>query len=147
MPKARLHNARIIGSFFLLAFVAYGLGRHLSETGSTPEKYLGYLLILLYSVMVLQIGVLLRKNLLEHNEQVANVYLFARLFEAIALASITFTLVPEISIPYESAYRLAMPVLGLGNIPMCLTLNKSGLVPRWLALWGQSAMPFLPSVF
>lgn len=136
MPRLRLHNARTIGSFFLLAFVAYGLGRHLSEAGSLPEKYLGYLLILVNSVMVSLIGVLLRKNLLGHNEQAANLYLFARLFEAIALASLVLDLVPGVSIPYETAYHLAMLVLGLGSIPMCLALHTSGLVPRWLALWG-----------
>ena len=34
-------NARLIGAFFLLAFLAYGIGRQLFESTDDPEKYSG----------------------------------------------------------------------------------------------------------
>jgi prolipoprotein diacylglyceryltransferase len=62
-----IFNARIIGIFFLLAFLAYGIGRQLFESADKPEKYLGALLILANSAMVLFIGILLRKTLTRYN--------------------------------------------------------------------------------
>ena len=56
-----IYNARTIGSFFLLAFLAYGLGRHFYESEIVYEKYLGSALIITNSIMVLFIGILLRK--------------------------------------------------------------------------------------
>jgi hypothetical protein len=35
-----IFNARIIGAFFLLAFLAYGLGSQLFESNDNLEKYL-----------------------------------------------------------------------------------------------------------
>ena len=48
---------------FLSIGTAYGLGSQLFESTNTPEKYLGASLIIANSVMVLLIGILLRKNI------------------------------------------------------------------------------------
>lgn len=70
-----IYNARIIGAFFLLAFLAYGIGSQLFESTDDFEKYLGAFLVIANSVMVLFIGILLRKTLKLHNALVGNIYL------------------------------------------------------------------------
>ncbi len=127
-----IFNARIIGIFFLLAFLAYGLGSQLFESTNTPEKYLGASLIIANSVMVLFIGILLRKTLKLYNPTVGNIYLFTRIFEALALSTILL----NGSTSNDFGYVLAMLVLGIGSIPMCLTLLKHKIAPSWLAIWG-----------
>ncbi len=131
-----IYKARTIGSLFLLAFLAYGLGRHFFENGNYTEKYLGGLLIIINSIMVFFIGILFKKTLQQYNPVVGNFYLFTRVFESLALASILLSLIPSASISNDHGYFLAMLVLGLGSIPMCLTLLKHTISPAWLALWG-----------
>lgn len=137
-----IHNARTIGAFFLFAFLAYGLGRHLFESGRDSEKYIGSVLILLNSIMVLFIGIFLRKTLQQYSVLIGNIYLFTRVFEAIALASIVLNSVPSVNIQYDYGYFLAMLVLGLGSIPMCFALYKHSISPNWLALWGVMGYAF-----
>ncbi len=134
--SVEIFNARTIGSFFLLAFLAYGFGRHLFESELVFDKYIGSVLIITNSIMVLFIGILLRKTIKQFNVLVGNFYLFSRAFEAIALASIVLNLMPVMRISYEYGYFLAMLVLGLGSIPMCFILYKHKLSPSWLAIWG-----------
>jgi|SRR5690606_32662469 len=132
----KIYNARTIGSFFLLAFIAYGVGRHLFESEILSEKYIGSVLIITNSLMVLFIGILLRKTLQQYSMLVGNIYFFTRVFESLALASIVLNLIPGISISYDYGYFLAMLVLGLGSIPMCLMLYKQRITQSWLAIWG-----------
>jgi Domain of unknown function (DUF4386) len=134
--QVEIKNAKIIGSFFLLAFVAYGFGRYYFESNAIPTKYVGSILILLNSIMVLFIGILFRKTLKQYNATVGNIYLFSRIFEAIALASLVLNYFLKINISDDFGYFLAMLVLGLGSIPMCFTLYKHQISPSWLALWG-----------
>lgn len=131
-----IFNARTIGVFFLLAFLAYGIGSQLFESTNNPEKYLGALLITANSVIVLFIGILLRKTLKLYNQLVANIYLFTRVFEALALAIIVLTIFPKINMSGDLGYKLGMLVLGIGSIPMCLALLKHKITPSWLAIWG-----------
>lgn len=127
-----IFNARIIGALFLLAFLAYGIGSQLFKSTANPERFLGALLIIANSVIVLFIGVLLRIILKLYNPLVGNIYLFTRLFEALALLTIFL----NESVPNDLGYILAMLVLGIGSIPMCLTLLKHKITPSWLAIWG-----------
>lgn len=131
-----IYNARIIGSFFLLAFLAYGFGRHLVASEITSERYIGALLIFTNSIMVFFIGLLFGRTLLQYDIRVGNIYFFTRIFESVALASILLNLIPSVRISDDYGYFLAMLVLGLGSIPMCLTLYKKKLSPSWLAIWG-----------
>lgn len=131
-----IFKARTIGSFFLLAFLAYGFGRYLFESTNNAEKYLGGLLIIANSVMVLFIGILFRKTLNRYNSLVGDIYLYTRVFEALALSSLVLTLFFKGNISDDLGYFLAMLVLGLGSIPMCLTLQKHKIAPSWLAIWG-----------
>src|SRR5690606_22971522 len=117
--KTEIYQARIIGSLFLLAFLAYGFGRHFFESQIIFEKYLGSALITANSIVVLFIGILFRRTLKEYNVLVANMYLFTRIFDAVALASIVLNLIPNINVSADNGYFLAMLILGLGSIPMC----------------------------
>jgi len=132
----KIHKARIIGSFFLLAFLLYGIGRNIFESEILAEKYIGALLIIGNSIIVLLIGIFLRKFLLKFNAFVANFYLFSRIFEAIALASIVLNMFPNVIASLDLGYFLGMIVLGIGSIPMCLILLKHRIVPKWIAIWG-----------
>ena len=132
-----IYNARIIGILFLLAFLAYGFGRHLFfESGTVSEKYAGSILIIINSTIVLFIGILLKKTLQQYNLLIGNIYLLTRIFEAIALAIVFLNLIPQFNIPLGYEYFLAMFVLGLGSIPMCWVLFKHRITPKWLAIWG-----------
>ncbi len=86
--------------------------------------------------MVLFIGILLRKTLIRYNYLVGDIYLLTRLFEAIALSSnIVVTTFLKVNLSDDFGYYLAMLVLGIGSIPMCLTLYKHKISPPWLAIW------------
>ncbi len=132
----KIYKARTIGLFFLLAFFAYGFGRSLFESESHSEKYLGALLIITNSIMVLFIGILLRRTLQQYHGWVANIYLITRVVESIALGSIVLNLIRAVHISEDYGYFLAMLVLGLGSMPMCYALYKHSISPSWLALWG-----------
>ncbi len=132
----KIYKAKWIGLFFLLAFLAYGFGRSFFESKNTTEQYIGSALIILNSIMVIFIGVWLRKTLQQYKEMVGNSYFLIRVFEAIALASITLNLIPKINISNDLGYFLAMVALGLGSIPMCILLYKYEVLPKWLAMWG-----------
>ena len=134
--QIEIKNAKIIGAFFLLIFLAYGFGQYYFKSDVLFIKYIGAILILLNSTMVLLIGILFRKTLLQYNATVGNVYLFTRIFEAIALAIVVLKLFFKVNISDDFGYFLAMLVLGVGSIPMCLTLYKHQISPTWLALWG-----------
>jgi hypothetical protein len=131
-----IYKARTIGTFFLLAFLAYGIGRSLFESEIYYEKYIGTFLLLTNSLMVFLIGLLLKKTLQKFNVLISNLYFFTRLFESLALASIVLNLIPNIHISYDHGYFIAMLILGIGSIPMCFSLYRHKLVPTWLALWG-----------
>lgn len=137
--KINISYARIIGSFFLLAFLAYGFGRYLFESTNKTEKYLGALLIIANSVMVLLIGILFRKTLNQYNSIVGNIYFYTRVFEALALSSLVLKLFLKANVSDDLGYFLAMLVLGLGSIPMCLILLKHKITPSWIAIWGVVA--------
>jgi Domain of unknown function (DUF4386) len=134
--QVEIKNAKRIGSFFLLAFLAYGFGRYYFESDVPLTKYIGCSLILLNSIMVLFIGIMLNKTLRQYNATVGNIYLFTRIFEAIALASLVLNLFLKVDISDDFGYFIAMVVLGLGSIPMCFTLYKHQISPSWLAIWG-----------
>ena len=136
ISSSRIYKARTVGIFFLLAFLAYGFGRYLFDSTNETEKYLGALFIIANSVIVLFIGILFRKTLYQYNPLVGGIYLYTRVFEALALASLVLTLFLEANIPDDLGYFIAMLILGLGSIPMCLTLYKHKIVPAWLAIWG-----------
>jgi len=134
--RIEIKNARTIGILFLLAFLAYGFGRYCLASAFVFNTYIGAILVLVNSAMVLFIGILFKKTLRKYSALIGNIYLFARIFEAVSLASVVVTLIPGISFSNDYDYFLAMLVLGIGSVPMCLTLYKHSITPPWLAIWG-----------
>ena len=136
-------KSRVIGVLFLLAFLFYGIGRSLFESELLTQKHIGSMLIIMNSVVVLFIGIFIRKTIIKFNFLIGNTYLLIRVLEALALSSILLNLIPTISISMDYGYFIAMLFLGIGSIPMCYICYKHNLLPKWLALWGLIGYTFL----
>ena len=101
MNTSRIYKERIIGLLFLGAFLCYGIGRNLFESQNNSEQLTGSFLIIINSIFVIYIGIFLRKTIKSYHFLVANIYLFTRIIEAIALSSILVNLIPTVNISYD----------------------------------------------
>ena len=141
-------TARIVGILFLAGFLTYGVG-NLIATGivdsgdrsdSTALFVTGIALMLLNSAFVIGIGVLMFPILRAHNKAVAAGYLGTRIFEGVVLAIGVVSLIVltnSAAIDANSAfYNVAEAGLGIGSLFFCALLFRTGLVPRFLAVWG-----------
>jgi hypothetical protein len=142
--------ARIVGVLFLAGFLAYGVGsliatgivRSADRSGSTALFVTGAALMLLNSAFVIGIGVLMFPILRAHNKAIAAGYLGTRIFEGVGLAIGVVSLIvvtgsgsPAIHANSVS-YNVAEAGLGIGSLFFCALLFRTGLVPRFLAVWG-----------
>ncbi|EEP70290.1 hypothetical protein MCAG_00617 [Micromonospora sp. ATCC 39149] len=123
-------TGRCAGAFFLLAFVAYGIG---SALAGRPA---GVALVALNSVMVAAIGMLAFRALRRPHPGAAWTYLVARGAEAFLLTAGVVLLNSAGADAADIAYQLAMLSLGMGSLPFCLALGRQGWLPRWLTVWG-----------
>ena len=143
-------TARIVGVLFLAGFLAYGVGsliatgmvRSADRSGSTALFVTGAALMLLNSAFVIGIGVLMFPILRPHNKAIAAGYLGTRIFEGVVLAIGVVSLIvatgsgsPAIHANSVS-YNVAEAGLGIGSLFFCALLFRTGLVPRFLAVWG-----------
>src|SRR5919199_578471 len=140
--------ARIVGALFLAGFLAYGVGnliatgivRSADRSGSTALFVTGAALMLLNSAIVIGIGVLMFPILRAHNKAIAAGYLGARIFEGVGLAMGVVSLIVVTGSPAihanSVAYNVAEAGLGIGSLFFCALLFRTGLVPRFLAVWG-----------
>ncbi|CAE7322920.1 unnamed protein product [Symbiodinium natans] len=149
----------LIGALFLLAMACYATGSDMAESavvhGSVDRHAMafGALLMLGNSVCVAVIGVLMYPILHEHDENVALGYVVVRCFEGILLIVGIVSLLSQQALTEVAsdptaalfavlqkanffAYQMAMCILGIGSMPVCYTLLRSGLLPVWLSLWG-----------
>jgi hypothetical protein len=140
--------ARIVGILFLAGFLTYGVG-NLIATGivdsadpsdSTALFVTGTALMLLNSAIVIGIGVLLFPILRAHDKAIASGYLGTRIFEGVVLAIGVVSLIVlsgSAAIHANSVfYSVAEAGLGIGSLFFCALLFRTGLVPRFLAVWG-----------
>jgi len=134
--QLQIKNARWLGVLFLAAFLLYGIGRNLFENDLANKQYIGATLIVINSMVVIVIGLLLRKTIVQYSRRAGNFYLISRAIEAIGLASILLSLVAGINISLDLGYFIAMLSLGLGSIPMCYVFFKHAVIPAWLSIWG-----------
>lgn len=145
-----------IGILFLTAFALYGTGSLLAsaaaEAGSGSEHGgplgIGVLLILANSLAVLAIGLLFFPVLSRRSPAAATVYLSARIVEAVLLSvggAALWVLAAAQGDPLvsgvllglnDAAYHLGMATLGAGSVVLCVTLLRTALLPRVVALWG-----------
>ena len=142
-------TARIVGVLFLAGFLVYGVG-NLIATGivdsddrsdSTALFVTGVALMLFYSAFVIGIGVLMFPILRAHNKAIAAGYLGTRIFEGVVLAIGVVSLIvltdSAAAIHANSVfYSIAQAGLAIGSLFFCALLFRTGLVPRFLAVWG-----------
>ena len=141
-------TARIVGVLFLAGFLSYGVGnliatgnvRSADGSGSTALLVTGAALMLLNSAFVIGIGVLMFPILRPHNKGIAAGYLGTRIFEGVVLAIGVVTLIvltgdraTDVNAVF---YSVAEVGLGIGSLFFCALLFRTGLVPRFLAVWG-----------
>ena len=141
-------TARIVGVLFLAGFLAYGVGNLIAtgivrsddRSSSTALFVTGAALMLLNSAFVIGIGVLMFPILRPHNEAIAAGYLGTRIFEGVGLAIGVVSLIVltgSAAIDANSVcYNVAEAGLGIGSLFFCALLFRTGLVPRFLAVWG-----------
>jgi hypothetical protein len=138
-------TARIVGVLFLAGFLAYGVGSLIAKgsadpSGSTALFGTGAALMLLNSAFVIGIGVLMFPILRPHNKAIAAGYLGTRIFEGVVLAIGVVSLIVltgSAAIHANSVfYNVAEAGLGIGSLFFCALLFRTGLVPRFLAVWG-----------
>jgi len=138
-------TARIVGVLFLAGFLAYGVGSVIAtgnadRSGSTALFVTGAALMLLNSAFVIGIGVLMFPILRAHNKAIAAGYLGTRIFEGVVLAIGVVSLIVltgSDAIHANAAfYNVAEAGLGIGSLFFCALLFRTGLVPRFLAVWG-----------
>ena len=148
-PDSSLRRtARIVGVLFLAGFLAYGVGNLIAtgivrsddRSGSTALFVTGAALMLLNSAFVIGIGVLMFPILRPHNKAIAAGYLGTRIFEGVGLAIGVVSLIVLTGSPAIHAnsvcYNVAEAGLGIGSLFFCALLFRTGLVPRFLAVWG-----------
>jgi hypothetical protein len=141
-------TARAVGVLFLAGFLTYGLG-NLVATGvvdsgdrsdSTALFVTGIALMLLNSVVVIGIGVLMFPILRAHSTATAAGYLGTRIFEGVVLAlgAVSLIVLTGSDAIHANAafYSVAEAGLGIGSLFFCALLFRTGLVPRFLAVWG-----------
>jgi Domain of unknown function (DUF4386) len=150
LPDASVRRiARIVGVLFLAGFFAYGVGNLIAtdivrsddRSGSTALFVTGAALMLLNSALVIAIGVLMFPILQAHNRAIAAGYLGTRIFEGVGLAIGVVSLIvvngSQAAIDANAvSYSVAEAGLGIGGLFFCALLVRTGLVPRFLAVWG-----------
>src|SRR3954452_2480850 len=142
-------TARIVGVLILAGYLAYGPGSPIASgivrsddrSSSTALFVTGAALMLLNSAFVIGIGVLMFPILRPHNKAIAEGYLGTRIFEGVGLAIGVVTLIvvtdSAAAIHANSVfYNIAEAGLGIGSLFFCALLFRTGLVPRFLAVWG-----------
>src|SRR3954465_4750080 len=143
-------TARIVGVLVLAGYLAYGPGSliaqgngHSADRSSATALFVtGAALMLLNSAFVIGIGVLMFPILRNDNKAIAAGYLGTRIFEGVGLAIGVVSLIvatgsgsPAIH-ANSVAYNVAEAGLGIGSLFFCALLFRTGLVPRFLAVWG-----------
>jgi hypothetical protein len=142
-------TARIVGVLFLAGYLAYGVGSLIAKgvvnsadrSGSTALFVTGAALMLLNSAFVIGIGVLMLPILRPHNKAIAAGYLGTRIFEGVVLAIGVVSLIvltdSAAAIHANSVcYNIGEAGLAIGSLFFCALLFRTGLVPRFLAVWG-----------
>ena len=140
-------TARIVGVLVLAGYI-YGVGSLIAtgivdsgdRSGSTALFVTGIALMLLNSAFVIGIGVLMFSILQPHNQAIAAGYLGTRIFEGVVLAIGVVCLIVLSGDAATDAnsvcYNVAEAGLGIGSLFFCALLFRTGLVPRFLAVWG-----------
>ena len=141
-------TARIVGALVLAGYLAYGTGSLMAQGNVRSDDHnssvallvSGAALMLLNSAFVIGIGVLMFPILRPHDKGVAGGYLGTRIFEGVVLTvgvAGLVVLTDAAAIHANSVcYNLGEAALAIGSLFFCALLFRTGLVPRFLAVWG-----------
>src|SRR3954469_24897078 len=141
-------TARIVGVLVLAGYLAYGVGSLMAQgnvhsddrSSSTALFVTGAALMLLNSAFVIGIGLLMFPILRAHDTAIAAGDLGARSFEGVVLAIGVVSLIVRTGSAAIDAnsvcYNVAEAGLAMGSLFFCALLFRTGLVPRFLAVWG-----------
>lgn len=151
---------QIIGLFFILPLVFYGLGSVLLDPIFQEENTsiffssnikIGALLIIANSIIVFAISSLLFPLVKAFSKQVAYGYLFARGVESLLLLVGLIGLLAFASVGEENSnemirqfassinyfsFEISMLILGIGSIPVFYIFFRERILPSFLAIWG-----------
>ena len=122
-----------LGILFLVVFPFYGVGIELLESKSSPK--LGFILVMLNSIVVFIIGLVINKLV---NTFISKVYLISRIIEAILLALSCCLLYTNDNVD-RVYYQVAMVALAVGSVPLFDELKRNGRIPVWLGKFGVLA--------
>lgn len=126
-------KGRVIGALALVAFALYAGGTTLVDA---DQRVPGAIAVLLNSAVVVGIGVLAHSSAIGWRPVQARTYLLARILEAGLLGVGLALLLTDHPLAADRLYWAAMLALGLGSLPLLLTLPGLGAAPNWLARWG-----------
>jgi len=154
----------IIGTLFLSAFPLYGIGSNLlvesSSSSSNYVSFIGLVLVMANSLVVFNIGRMLKVIAIHHNEIAANIYYIARFLEALLLAINAFLIYEQCNGKYTNSgkenfacidaarsnhylYNYAMIGLGFGSLPILNIFRSVRIMPSWLAVLGLIGYSFV----
>ena len=112
----------------------------MDHRSDSTALFVGIALMLLTSAIVIGIGDLMLPILRAHNKAITASYLRTRIFERVVLALGVVSLIVLTSSDAIDAnaalYNIAEAGLGIGSLFFCALLFRTGLVPRFLAVWG-----------
>ena len=140
---ARL-TARIIGLIYLAGFAVGLTGSPLLQGASPVLVAVGAVLWLTAAVGDAAHGVLMFPVLWIRAPRSAVGYLAARVADALLISlMVLFALVPEAKAAETQAYNLGMVAVAVSGLVLNAAFFQTGLLPRWLALWGLGGYTLL----
>lgn len=131
-----VYRFRVIGLCILAAFPLFSVGQALLYS---EWHWLGLLLCLSNSVVVIAIGLLMRPIIATTAPRSGGIYLSARIAEGLLLGILVMAQQGSfigLTTSADTFYQLGMIALGLCSLPMCLWLIRSKFVHTTLGLLG-----------
>lgn len=128
----------LVGIFYLIAFPLYGGGQNLMQR---EWPFVGLLLILMNSAVVIAIGIFLRAIIMRTSPKIAATVLAGRVLEGVLLgaggvAFVLFGGTEDAQSLNLAAYHGGMIILGAAGIVLSVWLYTTNEIPRLLAAFG-----------
>ncbi len=154
-------NSRLFGVFFIISFLAYGIGNSLlmvdegtaSLTDTLQSRFLigGILMSLVHTLTNTSLVVIAHGWFRKLNPTLANGYLGLGLLSTMFLAMGGVVLLGSATVGGEVlsqtvfdfgsqtnffAYQMGMAIWSIVGFLLCYLLLKGNFVPKWLPIWG-----------
>lgn len=165
----RIVAALFVGTMLAGMVDAYYVMPLMADPVQVAAEQGGRLLVGAFAVMVMAMGIFVLSAVLypvvaRHNATVALAYAGFRAVECVLLLlGAGCYLFVDVLVTHEVgldagvqtgmallavdvklvAYQIAMVVLGVGSVMLCTVFHRSGLLPRWLSIWGLAGYALL----